>query len=1014
MDDQTPSKTLRIPPAPDPLLHGDSVVGATFTAPGSSSGRGWQAPTPEELQVYFSQYEIRRILGRGGMGVVYEAWQMRLARMVAIKVLPADVEDDGMNYAERFKQEGRAMAKFRHPGIVAVYEAGETRDGLLYLVMECIEGTDVAQLVATQGKLAVAQALGITSRVCEALSYAHSQGVVHRDIKPSNVIIEANGSVKVADFGLAKFSGPDGSHYTTSNVSIGTPDFMSPEALEGTGRVDHRADIYAVGGMLYQMLTGKVPHGRFAPPSALVLGLDKRLDRIVEKAMQSDPAQRYATAAEMLAEIAKIPCANGNLIAGRTSDTAKANRQPRVKLILVSIVFAALIGIVARGYSVWKNAHLGTPASEQSASETAAADEIRHRWRAVPSKHDAPMDHGAVHLQHYETWGAPSFRIANVGIRATIAWQPNPPGRNELIKVTARWTETEHYYACLYGATVELGYYRAPGVTALQRWSVVPPPEPGEAINLQLACVGNRLAVWVRDRLVGVLEDGVVTAQANVGVQAVDGHIQSLEYLDLDGLSDEESFRRLGLNATGSAAIEGGGTTPATGTKDEPFVNTLGMKFVPVPIIGGPTDNQSVLFSIWETRVRDYEVFANETKREWPKPKFTQDPTHPAVRVSWNDAQAFCAWLTERERKAGRLGTGERYRLPTDHEWSCAVGIGDREDPAKGPVGNNGSFPTVFPWGTAWPPPLGGGNYSGEEAIGHEMAKDQKVIAGYRDGYQETAPVGSFAANHQGIFDLGGNAWEWCEDLWKPGDVSRVVRGASFASARREGLISSYRDFNAPESHLSSFSFRVVIAGSTSAPRAAADNAPPGATTPAVASRWRDAFAESPLKQIIAKADQTPKGYRLPSGNHWQISPQPQRSGAVRIRGTDEAEKFASLYIIHDDGESERVRFLARNGDWLLSTGKNGRDETDIAAKRATPPNDGHAHELLFARTGGRLITALDGKLLHDEADPSLLPGTFMLDIYADASVCLESVEYLDLDGVSESEALALLGIGKK
>ena len=168
------------------------------------------------------------------------------------------------------------------------------------------------------------------------------------------------------------------------------------------------------------------------------------------------------------------------------------------------------------------------------------------------------------------------------------------------------------------------------------------------------------------------------------------------------------------------------------------------------------------------------------------------------------------------------------------------------------------------------------------------------------------------------------------------------------------------------------------------------------------------------MKQIIAKADQTPKGYRLPSGNHWQISPQSQRSGAVRIRGTDEAEKFVSLFILHDDGQVERVRFLARNSEWLLSTGKNSRDLTDIAAKHAAPPNDGHAHELLFARTGGRLITALDGKLLHDAADPSDVTGTFMLDIYADASVCMESVEYLDLDGVAESEALALLGIGKK
>ena len=108
------------------------------------------------------------------------------------------------------------------------------------------------------------------------------------------------------------------------------------------------------------------------------------------------------------------------------------------------------------------------------------------------------------------------------------------------------------------------------------------------------------------------------------------------------------------------------------------------MKFVPVPITGGPTDKQRVLFSVWDTRVQDYEAFQKETNREWPKPDFQQGPTHPAVMLSWEDAQAFCQWLTERERKEGRIGAGERYRLPSDHEWSCAVGIGDKESATPG------------------------------------------------------------------------------------------------------------------------------------------------------------------------------------------------------------------------------------------------------------------------------------------------------------------------------------------
>ena len=1008
MDNPAPeNKTHSVPlqghPSPDCVLESEVVAG--FVAARSARSDAWLPPSAAELQRSFPQYEIRGMLGHGGMGAVYKGWQRSLDRIVAIKILPASVADDGMNYAERFKQEARAMAKFRHPGIVAVYDAGETLNGLLYFVMEYVEGTDVAQLITEYGRLPVAQALRIARRVCEALSYAHSQGVVHRDIKPSNVMIEADGSVKVADFGLAKLAGSEASQHTTSNVAIGTPDFMPPEALDGKGHVDHRADLYAVGGTLYQMLTGRAPHGRFDPPSTFVPRLDPRFDRIVDKAMQSDPERRYASAAEMGADLAALPCVEADMEGTTQTSAEGASRRIWMKPVLAGLLVVVLSGMAVSGLSRWKEKR--RRAHEESVAEHAAADEIRRSWRPVPTKLNAVIEQGAVHLQHYETWGAPRFRMANVSVRAGVVWQADPPGRNELIKVTARWTDAEHYYACLYGATVEVGYYRAPGMTALQRWPIEPPPQAGEEITLQLACVGHRIGVWVRERFVGVIEDRTLSEAANVGVQAVDGHIRSLDYLDLDDLPEAAAFQRLGLDPGGSFVIGAGGNPPEVASKAEPFVNTLGMKLVPVPVTGGPTSGKRVLFSIWETRVQDYEVFAKETQRAWPKPKFAQGPAHPVVKVNCDDAQAFCAWLTQRERKSGRIGAQYRYRLPTDREWSCAAGIGDREDPAAEPAKISGRLADVFPWGTAWPPPPGAGNYSGEEATGHETGPEQKILTGCRDGFAETAPAGSFAANALGIFDLGGNAWEWCSDRWKEGDPARVVRGGSFASAGRTGLLSSYRDNSPPEARTSSFGFRVVLDG-TDTPGGKPD------TAAATASRWRDAFAESPLKQIIANAEHTPRGYRLPSGNHWQVSPQSLRSGAVRFRATEEGEKFASLYIIHDDLQSERVRFLNRNNEWTLSKGTNGRDETDLVAKRAASPSDGQPHALLFARVGGRLLATLDGRLIFDEADPSEVPGKFMLDIYSDAAVCVETVEHLDLDGIAESEALTMLGIEKK
>jgi hypothetical protein len=260
--------------------------------------------------------------------------------------------------------------------------------------------------------------------------------------------------------------------------------------------------------------------------------------------------------------------------------------------------------------------------------------------------------------------------------------------------------------------------------------------------------------------------------------------------------------------------------TPATEPKDAPFENSLHMKFVPVPITGGPTNGQRVLFSIWDTRVQDYQIFAKETKRDWSKPLFEQGPTHPAVNVSWEDAQAFCQWLTDRERRAGMLGARERYRLPSDHEWSCAAGIGDREDAALLPEVKNRRIADVFPWGSQWPPPDKAANIASEELrttledgkIVVDDAVVHGVIQNYHDGYAFTSPVESFAPNSLGLYDMGGNVQQWCEDWNDKKQTRRAMRGASFATQERPFLLSSNRPFGAATNRYHWRGFRVVLA----------------------------------------------------------------------------------------------------------------------------------------------------------------------------------------------------------
>lgn len=235
--------------------------------------------------------------------------------------------------------------------------------------------------------------------------------------------------------------------------------------------------------------------------------------------------------------------------------------------------------------------------------------------------------------------------------------------------------------------------------------------------------------------------------------------------------------------------------------RERPFINTLGMKFVPVP-------GTDILMSTWETRVKDYANFAEEVSGldgSWKNVETTghkQALDHPVVNVSWNDAHAFCAWLSERERKI--------YRLPTDHEWSQAVGIGEREDPKATPKEKDMKIQDVYPWGTQWPPPEGAGNYSGDES-----ASEFGKIDGYRDVHPFTAPVGRYTPNGLGHYDLGGNVWEWCEDCFDGISGSRVLRGASWVDSSPAILLSSCRSASAPNYRGNIIGFRVVVSTAT-------------------------------------------------------------------------------------------------------------------------------------------------------------------------------------------------------
>lgn len=287
-------------------------------------------PVPPDADIVqaFPQFEILQLIGAGGMGRVYQVRQPHLERVAALKILPKEMAADPA-FAERFTREGRALAKLSHPNIVGVFDFGHSGD-YYWLLMEYVDGVNLRQAMHA-GAMQPREALQIVPHLCAALEYAHSQGVLHRDIKPENILIDTAGRVKIADFGIAKFSGEGAPHITLtrSGASLGTPAYMAPEQIERPQDVDHRADIYSLGVVFYEMLTGELPLGRFPAPSERS-GVDPRLDSVVFRTLEKQRERRYQSAGEMKTQVESVasmpppvqPPPLARVLPGRTSRKA--------------------------------------------------------------------------------------------------------------------------------------------------------------------------------------------------------------------------------------------------------------------------------------------------------------------------------------------------------------------------------------------------------------------------------------------------------------------------------------------------------------------------------------------------------------------------------------------------------------------------------------------------------------------------------------------------------------------
>ncbi len=889
----------------------------------------WEPPLPEELQALLPQYEITGILGRGGMGAVYKGRQAKLDRDVAIKVLPETLTADGdeMNYAKRFEQEARAMAKLDHPAIISVYDFGETSAGQLYFVMEFIDGMDIRQYLQQQGgRLSQNDSIAIIAHVLDALAYAHSHGIVHRDIKPANILLNRDGRVKIADFGLAKRFDTDDSALglTMSNMAVGTPDFLAPESLETGRKVDQRADLYAVGVMLYQLLTGKLPRGGFDLPSEMFPELDPRLDDIFVKAFSADPDYRYPSASAVRADLDEVLSQPRSRLEMEAVAAALASTPPpsRVKPqpappskaplytgigVAAALVVSAVVFFATRPESstgtlpvasaektddkgqtpvaakpadppaepIAKTPERGTGILPVASAEKADAQEpapVVEKLVVAPAEpigkmpmppEEEPTPAVAASAPPAEPAPVPDKAVAPEPSGGTPL-PPSPPSPPEAtppplppelatLDTQFRALQAERVTAPYEADLAKLNAQYLGGLDkAIATEKAAGRLDGVLAVEAEKALVGDRQPVPEADgegdpeslkklRAIWRAEQARLLDERGDHLRSLTGPLDKrlaqleADFTKADRLADAKTVRGYrealeeGEGSAGTPARNAPGLASSapldplrTLELKEGFTNSLGMKFVPVK-------GTEVMFCIHETRYQDYAAFAEESpgiRDAWKNQTVDgyeiteRQGEHPVIHVSWEGAQKFCEWLSQKE--------GRTYRLPTDREWSVAVGIGRDEKWGKDTTPATVSKDSKeFPWGDEWPPPKGAGNYADRSRM-EKMAARAGYIKDYDDGFPTTAPVMSFKPNRFGLYDMGGNVREWVEDWWDEEKKEHVLRSNAFYFGESpRHLVSSVRSHVAPnDAYAHGFRIVFVPPAPTSAPAGKASRVP--------------------------------------------------------------------------------------------------------------------------------------------------------------------------------------------
>jgi formylglycine-generating enzyme required for sulfatase activity len=818
-----------------------------------------------------------RSIGRGSYGEIWLARSLtgtwRAVKIVDRRTFESEKaflrEFEGMAKFEPISREDAGFVDILHVG-------RDERGDFFYYVMELADDhlgraveplTYVPKTIKTElsrrSRLLADECITIGLSLTSALGALHRQGLVHRDIKPANIIF-VGGVPKIADIGLVAATGQDS--------YVGTEGYVPPE---GPGSA--QADIYSLGKVLYELAMGK-DRMDFPAVNTQIADLpDKttllRLNEVLLRACDSNCRKRYVSAEEMHEDLVRLR--DGQPLGVHVRRRKPLIASIAVLLVLGCAGFYAAkqhrayggVRIETDPSDAWVTLNEKVdqgpvdmpkspaqfdrlPVGKYSAhiskagyEPTDVAFEVKADEQVHPALLHLKRAYGIVQINCASAGSTYELREQNKVVRSgtipatlkdvpvgnyQLVWLHDSRSHIEPIQVEQNETLPKDFEFAM--GIIDVTSDPAGAKISLDGELVGPAVATGAPpLELKVAegqhDVSAEYRGWpVQHKVVNADHTGpveadfefrfgsvkITSAPANASVWQK-GRELGHTPLPIEDLEPGEVRYELRLdgyqNIEVKAVVKPGEQTflnprfvkrlgPRRG---EPWENSLGMKFVPVG---------EVLMDVWPTRVRDYDAFCANTGRARPIPDFAQDGTHPVVKVSWEDANAFCEWLTKKELDAERLEPGQSYRLPTDREWSEGSGLPD--EGGNTPEERDGKLKD-FPWGKQWPPPAMSGNYA-DFSTGK---RGSRGIPGYRDGFPQTSPVGSFPANRSGLFDMSGNVWQWCQDSYKGESGGAhdwgVLRGGSWDTSSPIELRSSYRNVVERSEREVIYGFRCVL-----------------------------------------------------------------------------------------------------------------------------------------------------------------------------------------------------------